>query len=221
MSPTALVFLRGVISFVTLLILARALGKQQLSQLSFFEYITGITIGSLAASLTVDLNSRAWLPWVGLVTWAGLTLATQLLALRSRNVASFLAGEPVVIIHHGRILEDNMRRNRYRFEELFMQLRMQGIFDLSEVEFAVLETTGQLSVMRRSADPFGHRPNLPVTVVQEGKILHDKLAESGRDEDWLQESLRRKGVRALSDITVAVIEPKGDLYVDTYDDRPS
>lgn len=215
MPLTLLVVIRGAISFITLLIIARVLGKQQLGQLTFFEYITGITIGSFASSMTVDLNSRVWLHWVGLCTWAGLAFLTQVLALRSRNVASFLGGDPVLIIRHGRILEENMRQNRYRFEELFMQLRQQGVFDLHEVEFAILETTGQLSVMTRNAGR-GRPLRLPVIVVQEGEVLEEALSGVGRDRAWLEGELNRRGVGSLADVTVAVVDPEGKLYVDTY-----
>lgn len=217
MPLTLWVILRGVISFATLLILARALGKQQLSQLSFFEYITGITIGSIAGGLTVDLSAQTWVHWVGLCTWAGLTLLVQALSLRNRKFAAALAGVPEVIISHGRILEGNMRRNRYRFEDLFTQLRQQGVFDLNEVEFAVLETTGKLSVMRK--DPAGMQ-NLPSLLIQEGEVLHANLRAAGRNEAWLHATLQQAGVAPdeVSRVTVAVLGPSGDLYVDTRKD---
>lgn len=217
MPLTLRVVLRGVISFATLLILARALGKQQLSQLSFFEYITGISIGSIAGALTVDLGSQAWVHWVGLCTWAGLTLLVQALSLRSRKFAAALAGVPEVIISHGRILEANMRRNRYRFEDLFTELRQQGVFDMNEVEFAVLETTGKLSVMRKGT---ADMQNLPSLLVQEGEVLHANLRAAGRDESWLHAALQQAGVGAdeVGRVTVAVLSPSGNLYVDTRKD---
>lgn len=207
---------RGLISFVTLLILARLLGKQQLGQLSFFEYITGITIGSMAAGLTVDLTEQGWIYWAGLVTWTGLTLLVQFVALKSRRAAKTLAGDPDVVIARGRILESALRRNRYRFDELLAQLRRQGIFDVREVEFAVLETSGELSVLRRSAD--GQPKHLPLVVVQEGEVCGPNLEASGHDRAWLQERLDARGVRSLKEVTVAVVTPDGDLYVDTYED---
>jgi uncharacterized membrane protein YcaP (DUF421 family) len=208
---TVLVLLRGVISFFTLFILARALGKKQLSHLSFFEYITGITIGSIAASLTVDLNTRGWIHLVGLMTWAGLTALVQWLAIRNRRMATYLTGGPVVLIRHGRILERNMRDNRYRYEDLFTQLRQHGIFDMNNVAFAVLETNGELSVMCQ-----GEHAALPILLVQEGRVLHEHLAEAGVTADWLRDALTQKGVQSLKEVTVAVLVPNGDLYVDTY-----
>lgn len=208
---------RGLISFVTLLILARLLGKQQLGQLSFFEYITGITIGSMAAALTVNLTEQGWVYWVGLVTWTGLTLLVQFLALKSRRAAKTLAGDPDVVIARGQILEDALRRNRYRYDELLAQLRRQSIFDVREVEFAVLETSGELSVLRKSAD--GKARHLPAVVVQEGVICADGLRASGHDEAWLWERLKARGIDALKEVTVAMVTPDGDLYVDIYEDR--
>jgi len=209
---------RTILSFVTLLLLARLLGKQQLSQLSFFEYITGITIGGLAASITTDTSGTAWLWWLGLCAWSGLTLLVQFLALKNRQFSNLLAGRPSLVISHGKILETNMRKDRYRYEELLCQLRQHGIFDLEDVEFAVLESTGQLSVMRReqARAESGNRPtHLPRVLVQEGEILPENLRWSGFDAAWLEESLRQKGITDIKKVKIAVLRPNGELWVDT------
>ena len=130
MNEAAVVLFRGVISFFTLLIFARILGKQQVSELTFFDYILGITIGSIAASLTTDLSSRAWPHWVGLATWTAAVWFLQWITLRSRAVAKYINGEPVILIMNGQIMERNLRRMRYTLDELLLQLRHQNIFDL-------------------------------------------------------------------------------------------
>lgn len=210
---------RTILSFVSLLLLARLLGKQQLSQLTFFEYITGITIGGLAASITTDTSGTAWLWWLGLCAWSALTMLVQFLALKNRRMSNLLTGRPSLVISNGKILEANMRRDRYRYEELLCQLRQHGIFDLAEVEFAVLESTGQLSVMRRGqgrAESEGHLPqHLPRVLVQEGEILRENLQWSGFDATWLEGSLRQRGITDISQVKVAVLRPNGELWVDT------
>lgn len=224
MALAFLIVFRGLISFITLLILARALGKQQLSHLSFFDYITGITIGSIAAALTVDLNTQAWLHWVGLLTWTGLTVLVQYIVLRNRKVATYVTGEPVVVISNGKILEQNMKRSRYTFEELFMQLRQQSVFDVNDVAYAVLENNGQLSVLAKTDMPNKRREpvwNPSLVLVHQGQVVREKLQEAGVDEAWLYKELRRNGIRSMDDVTVAVMGPGGDLYVDTHQDRPS
>ncbi len=211
--------IRTLLSFVTLLLLARLLGKQQLSQLTFFEYITGITIGGLAASITTDTSGTAWLWWLGLCAWSGLTMLVQFLALKNRRMANLLAGRPSLVISNGKILETTMRKDRYRYEELLCQLRQHGIFDLDEVEFAVLESTGQLSVMRRGqARPDGGHLgplHLPRVLVQEGEILRENLQWSGFDPAWLEASLLKRGITDIRQVKIAVLRPNGELWIDT------
>ena len=144
MNEAAVVFVRGIIAFFILLIFARLLGKQQVSELTFFDYILGITIGSIAATLTTDLSSRAWPHWVGLATWTAAVWFLQWVSLRSRAVAKYINGEPVILIMNGQIMEKNLKKMRYTLDDLLIQLRHRGSFDLKEVEFALLETTGQL-----------------------------------------------------------------------------
>jgi len=145
-SEALIVLVRSLIAFFTLLIFARMLGKQQISQLTFFDYVLGITIGSIAATLSVDLGTRAWPHWVGLVTWTGTVLILQMISLKSRAAAKVLVGEPTVVIADGKILEAAMRRTRYTVGDLLEELRDKDVFDLNEVQFAVLETDGKLSV---------------------------------------------------------------------------
>jgi uncharacterized membrane protein YcaP (DUF421 family) len=142
------VLVRVIIAFFSLLIFTRILGKQQISQLTFFEYILGITIGSIATELTVDLNSKAWPHFVGLVVWFLLTFLLQFITMKSKKVAQYVEGEPTVIIMNGEILDKAMKRIRFRITDLLELLRQKDVFDISEVEIAVLEVSGTLSVMK-------------------------------------------------------------------------
>lgn len=132
-----IVLVRGIIGFFTLLIFTRVLGKQQISQLTFFDYVVGITIGSTASSLTTDLTSRTWPHWVGLFTWTVLCLALQLITIKSKTAEKFLDGEPTIVIMNGKTLEESMKKVRYTIGDLLAQLRDKGIFDLDQVAYAV------------------------------------------------------------------------------------
>ncbi|HEX3011583.1 MAG TPA: YetF domain-containing protein, partial [Syntrophomonadaceae bacterium] len=133
MNEGLVVVARSIIAFFTLLIFARTLGRQQISQLTFFDYVLGITIGSIAASLSVDLSSRAWPHWVGLLTWAAAVLLLQWISLKSREASKYLVSEPTVVIMDGLILEDALRSIRYTMTDILEQLRDKGIFDLNQV----------------------------------------------------------------------------------------
>jgi uncharacterized membrane protein YcaP (DUF421 family) len=150
MNEALVVFVRSVIAFITLLIFARILGKQQVSQLTFFEYVLGITIGSTASTLTTDLTSRAWPHWVGLLTWALAVLIMQWASLKWRYAAKYFNGEPTIVIMNGRIMEKTLGSMRYTADDLMEQLRNNGVFDLNEVAYAMLESNGELSVLKKS-----------------------------------------------------------------------
>ena len=113
MNEALVVIVRAIISFFSLLIFARILGKEQISQLTFFDYILGITIGSIASELTVDLSSRAWPHWVGLLTWAALAYLMEVITLKSRYLAKYIEGEPTIVIMNGKIMENEIQGNRY------------------------------------------------------------------------------------------------------------
>lgn len=228
MGEVTLVLIRSVIAFSSLLIFSRILGKTQISQLTFFEWVTGITLGSIASELTTNLAIRPWPAYVGLLAWVVFTLATQLVVLKSRWLSKMMDGEPVVVIQNGQILERNLRALRMRASELGSLLREQGIFDYKEVEFAIMEPNGGLSVLKKSQ----HRPvtpadlNIPtayeglgVEVIVDGEVQEQNLRRLHVNRAWLEERLREQGIYSVGDVFLAVLDTQGRLYVDRYGDR--
>ena len=223
-----MVIVRGLIAFFTLLIFTRLLGKQELSQLTFFDYINGITIGSIAASLTTNLNSRALNEWTGLATWTAAVLLLHLITLKSRYFSKFLDGEPTVVIMNGQIMDKTMKKMHYRISELMAQLREKGIFDISQVEFAILETSGQLNVLKKSSyQPVTpHDLDLPtkymglsVELISDGKIIEQNLKQIQLDRFWLEDQLKAQGINDPSEVFLALIDTQGNLYIDKYTDN--
>lgn len=217
---------RSLIAFFTLLIFTRILGKQQMSELTYFDYIVGITIGSIAASLSTAPDVLAFHEWLGLLAWATLALGLQLLAVRNRWFAKAVEGEPVVVVHNGKMLEKNMRIARYPYMDLMEQLRNQGVFDLSDVEFALLEPNGKLSLRKKAqARPVTPQDlGLPTPyegvsaeLIVDGQVLDANLRQVGLDRAWLSGELRRRGIR-LGEVAYASLDSQGRLYIDTRDD---
>ena len=228
LNETLVVIVRGLIGFFSLLIFARLIGKQQVSQLTFFDYVFGITIGSIAATLTTDLTSRAWLHWVGLVTWTVVVLLVEVITLKSRPLAMMVDGEPVILIMNGHIMEKAMKQARFRLSDLLGELRKKNIFDLAEVEFAVLETSGQLSVLKKSQyQPVTpHDLNLPTTykgmsteLIYDGKIVEQNLTDLKLDHQWLTAELEKQGIKDPAEVFVALLNTQGELFVDRYRDQ--
>jgi len=222
------VAVRGVISFFTLLIFAKILGKQQISQLAFFDYVLGITIGSIAAELTIDLSSSAWPHWVGLLTWAVLGYLMEWITLKWRYAAKYIEGEPAVIIMNGKIMENVLRKMRFTVSDVMELLRNKDIFDLSQVDFAILESNGQLSVLRKpeyepltakdmkiSKKPSG----ISTELIYDGILIEENLRQLNKDTKWLMKQLKAQGIKDISEVFLATLNPAGSFYVDKYEDH--
>lgn len=222
------VLLRTVLAFVTLFVVARLLGKQQLSQLTFYEYITGITMGDIAASIAIDSGRSPLYYMFALVAFAILTFGMGVITEKSRPLRKLIEGEPVVLVHNGKILEHNMAKSGYNMENLMMQLRERDAFDITEVEFAIAETDGYLTVLKKSQN----RPvtpadlgidtkyeGIPSEIIVDGQVIYQNLKQNHLDEAWLIARLKSLGYNSPQEITYASLDSEGNLYVDDKRDR--
>ena len=151
--------LKALLAFVVVLVLARWLNKEQLSQLTFYDWIVGITIGSMAANLTNEPEGRILEHVVILVVFSAAAYLTGMMTVKSRPLRKLIEGEPTVVIHNGRILEHNMAKLHYNVDNLLNQLREKNVFNIEDVEFALLEGNGGLSVLLKSQKrPLTPRP---------------------------------------------------------------
>jgi len=157
MDEGLVVIVRAFIGFFSLLIFARIIGKEQISQLNFFDYVLGITIGSIAATLTTDLSSKAWPHWIGLLTWCALGYLMEIISTKWRYAAKYLEGEPAIVIMNGKIMENVLRKMKYRISEVLELLRNKGVFDVTQVDFAIIEPNGQISILLKPE----HQPLTP------------------------------------------------------------
>jgi uncharacterized membrane protein YcaP (DUF421 family) len=228
MNEGLIVLVRGIIGFFTLLIFTRTLGKQQVSQLTFFDYVVGITIGSTASTLTTDLTSSAWSHWVGLLTWTVLCLILQLITVKSKNAEKYLDGEPTLVISNGKILEKSIKKFRYTIGDLLSQLRDKDIFDIDDVAYAVLEKDGQLSILKKPECDFVTPKDLKIKtagatidieLIYDGVILKDKLASINRNEKWLMIKLKKQSIYNTADVFLATYNASSGLFIDLYDDH--
>jgi uncharacterized membrane protein YcaP (DUF421 family) len=228
MNEGLVVLVRGIISFFSLLIFARILGKEQISQLTFFDYILGITIGSIASEATIDLSSRAWPHWVGLITWAALAYLMEMITLKWRYAAKYIEGEPTIVIMNGKIMEKVLRKMKFRVSDILELLRNQGVFDLNEVDYAIVEPNGSLSVLKKPE----HLPltpkdmNIPVSptgisteLIYDGVLIEENLRQMNKDKKWLMKELKKHGVYDASEVFLATLNDAGSLYVDKYNDH--
>ncbi|WP_094603536.1 hypothetical protein SPSIL_010230 [Sporomusa silvacetica DSM 10669] len=208
--------------FVGLLIFTRILGKTQVGQLTFYEYISGITIGSLAANIAAADVDKVWSHFYDLVLFVALTYAVSVVTLKSRPLRKLMDGSPTIVIENGSIVEENMHNLRYDLDELNGQLREQGVLDPAEVQYAILETTGKLSVIKKTdyqpltkSDFNIHLPDpvFPVELIMDGVIIERNLDRQNRSKAWLEQQLGERSIHDISEVTYAGIDSKGQLFV--------
>ncbi len=229
-SEIFLVTIRSFIGFFGLLIIMRLMRKKQLSQYTFYDYAVGITIGSIAATLSIELENRTVTVFWGLLVWGILPVFLGWLYLKSVTIRKVLDGEAIVLIKNGKILEENMKRELLNLEDLQMQLRSVGVFELADVEYAVLEKNGQINALKkREKQPLTPEDiNLPVmgkgaplVLVMDGRLMKDTIKSSPFSEAWLLGKLQKKGIHDISQVILAQVDTTGSLYLDIERDKVS
>lgn len=221
------VILRTLVAAVVLFIITRLLGKRQISQLSFFEYTTGITIGSLAAYISLDVDVKWYIGLVAVGVWFLISMGVEYLQLKSKRFRRWIDSTSTVLIKDGKILEGNLKKERLTNEELLEQLRKKSIFKTAEVEFAVMEPDGQINALLKTE----HQPLTPAqlglevapesepqTIILDGSIINEPLATLGLSHRWLHNELKKLGV-TIEQVNLGQVDAYGQFYVDLYDDR--
>lgn len=228
MNEGLVVLVRSLIAFFSLLIFAKILGKQQISQLTFFDYTLGITIGSMAATLTTDLSSRAWPHFVGLFAWCLLGYLMQYVTEKWRYAAKYIEGEPTIVIMNGKIMENALKKMKYTAADLMGLLRVKDVFDLSQVDFAIIEPNGQLSVLKKPEyEPLTPKDmsilkapsGISTELIYDGILINENLKQLNKTEKWLMDQLKMHEVKDVSEVFIATLTPSGSLYIDKYNDH--
>ena len=227
MPEIIIIIIRAIIAFFLLFVMTRLMGKTQISQLNFFDYIIGITIGSTASTMATDIDTPAVSGATSILVWSGLAIAIDRLTLKNIIIRKITEGEPTVVIKNGKLMEKAMARANYDISELMIELRNKGIFELSQVEEAVLEPNGNLSVLPKSQyQPVTPQDlnidtkykGMPQILMVDGNIAHHRLSELNLTEDWLKQQLNNLGINDLSEVMVAQLDTTGKLYVDKKSD---
>jgi uncharacterized membrane protein YcaP (DUF421 family) len=208
--------------FLSLLVFARILGKTQLGQLTFYEYISGITIGSIGATVAASEPGKVWNHFYDLLLFIALTYLTSYMTIKSRPLRKLVEGSPTVVIENGRIIKENMQGMRYDLDQLNGQLRQQGVLDISEVQYAIIETSGELSIIKKSAQQSLTKsdfnihlpePTMPIELIMDGEIQEENLRSQNKSQKWLEDQLTRRGILSVSQVTYAAIDSKGQLFI--------
>ena len=216
------VFIRSIVTIVVLFLLAKVMGKKQISQLNLFDYIVGITIGSVAADISLDLN-KSFLDGVICMLVFGLTGAlVSYVTLKSIKLRRFFTGTPSIIIENGKIIEEGLKKVKFDINDLMEELRGAGYFNIDEVAYAVMETNGKISflpkdeekpVTKKDMDLKIIPSSLVANIIIDGKIMMNNLKAMNKDEKWLSHELKGLGYKDIDEILLATLDSNDKIMV--------
>jgi len=220
--------LRTLIGFTVLLILIRLLGKKQLGQLTIFTYITGVAMGNVAGDMVVHRDIKLIDGVVALVIWAILTFVVEYISMKSSRARVFLDGEPSIVIKKGIIMQKALASQRLNMDDLTMLLRTNNVFSIKEVDYAILEPNGQLSVLKKPSLESVTKKDmqiesevrgcLPAEIIVDGKVVSSNMKEFNLSNEWLEQQLKQAGVNDAKDVFFAELQFDGSLYISKKED---
>ncbi|GLY12374.1 DUF421 domain-containing protein [Pseudobacillus badius] len=223
--------LRLAIAFIALLALTRLMGRKEISQMTFFNFVSAISIGTIGASLAVDPSFSIRNGLIALAGWTVFTILLGFLDIKSKTARYAIVGNPMIMIRKGQIMEHALRKARLDLDSLNSLLRKKNVFSISDVDYAILETDGSLSVMKKEAKQPAAKSDvnlkqartdvfsIPTAVISDGEINDDHLQSLNLNRQWLSRQLQSTGIHSSEDVFYAEVQKDGTLYIDTNNDR--
>ena len=217
-----LAYIRAIILYLSLIAAVRLLGKRQIGQLEPSEFVVAMLLADLAAIPMQDASLPLLSGLVPIATVVGLELILSWLIMKSVPVRKFLCGKPVILIDNGRLLQENLRRTRVTLDELTCHLRQKDVLDMGRVQYAILETDGNLSVFPypeqqpASAADAGipvKQQSLPITVIQDGRLSREDLSRAGKDMIWLRDVLGKRKTRQELTLLLTIDGEENILWI--------
>ncbi|MGG4497838.1 DUF421 domain-containing protein [Brevibacillus reuszeri] len=225
--------LRTLFSYFFLLIIMRMMGKRELGKLSVFDVVISIMLAEMAAMAIEDVDKPAILYYIPMLLIGLLEIGLAYFALKSKKFRDVVAGSADLIIENGEIREHAMRRNRLNMDDLMVHLRQKNVKNIADVEFAVMEPTGQMSVFLKQPKDTVKREDmeipesksvgpvffkgLPIPLILDGKVRDEALKKIGQNELWLKREIRKYGIKDVRDVSFCSIDDRGIMYLDKKD----
>lgn len=226
MDEWLVILIKSFAFFILAFALIRIRGKKHPSKMTSFDFVNYIVMAILVALISVNVVTNWILGLIALLFWGLIPIGLEYLSLKSKWFYDFYNGKETVLIENGKIMEENLNKARMSGEDLLRELRSRNAFSLADVEFALLEPTGDINVLLKSdktpVTPYdlGKKVSMtkePQTVVLDGNIIDEALANSGLNRSWLNTQLNGMGV-SLDNVFVGQVDSSGDLYLDLFDD---
>lgn len=222
------VTIKGIISLVFLFFTIKFLGKKQISELNIFDYVIGISLGNIAAEMTVSEDISISMGLLAMTIYGAISLFVSYITLKNIHFRRFISGYPIVLIENGKISKEQLGKVKIDINDLLQDARENGYFDISEIEYAVMEVSGKVSFLPKSK----YKPvtlndlkikstyaGLSANLVMDGKIMYNNLKSINKDVDWLIKRLSKEGYDNIEDLFLVICDSKEKLTIYTKDIR--
>ena len=212
------VILTALLSVASLFIITKIMGHKQVAQLDFFDYVSGITIGSIGAELATELE-KPYKPLIALAIYGLASLLLNLLAHRIPRTRKYINGTPTILMNDGNLYRKNLKKAKLDLSEFMLLCREQGYFDLDEIQTAIFEHNGKLSILPKAANRPATPDDLKITakathigveVIMDGRVMGENLSRMGRDVNWLTKQLNIQGCKDAKEIFLGIYRPEED-----------
>ncbi|MHA6487193.1 YetF domain-containing protein [Bacillus cabrialesii] len=224
--------IRLFIAFITLLVLTRLMGRKEIAQLTFFNFVSAISIGTIGASLAINSTISIRNGFIALFAWTVFTLIVGFLDIKFPAIRYAVEGQPVILIRKGKIMDKQLRSVRLDLDALQTLLRKKNIFSLADVDYAIFETDGSLSVLKKKAKQNVTKKDMniqgenakvshPASVIADGKVREDNLKKLNLNKQWLMDRLKESGIQHPKEVFYAEVQTDGTLYIDKKENSPS
>ncbi len=214
------VALAALFSAAVLFVMAKLIGHKQVAQLEFFDYISGITIGSIGAEIATTLENPWWKPTVALIVFGILTVVLSVITRKFPKTRKYINGTPTIIMDGGKLYRRNMQKAKLELSEFMLLCRQEGYFNLNDIQTAVFEYNGKLSILpistKRPLNPEDmklcpKKEEISAEVIMDGKVMEENLKRMGLDDIWLQRQLQEQGYSSARDIFLGICDTNNQL----------
>ena len=212
------VILTALLSVVALFIITKIMGHKQVAQLDFFDYVSGITIGSIGAELATELE-ESYKPLIALCVWGGASLLLNLIAHKLPKTRKYINGTPTILMNEGKLYRKNLKKAKLDLSEFMLLCREQGYFDLDEIQMAIFEHNGKVSILPKAANRPATPEDLKITakathigveVIMDGHVMGENLTRMGRNTNWLEKQLKVQGYKSVKEVFLGIYRPEED-----------
>jgi uncharacterized membrane protein YcaP (DUF421 family) len=216
-------FFRTILVYFIVFLTMRIMGKREIGKLSVFDLVISIMIAEIAVFVLEDMNKPVVEGVLPMVTLVGIQILIAYLSLKNQTIRKLFEGKPSFIIQNGKLNREEMKRQRYNLDDLLLQLRENKVKDVADVEFAILEASGKLTIVEKEklftappSEPLDQirYEGLPLPLIMDGKVQDESLEKLGKTRFWLKNEMQQKGVKDFKDVFFCTFDHRGNWFID-------